>query len=77
MSGAQVPPGPLGAAARQSIGAAATIGRHLPGSGGRELLAVAAQAFVHGADVGAWIAAAVALAAIPVALTRLPGRATS
>jgi hypothetical protein len=77
MSGAPVPPGPLGAAARQSVGAAATIARHLPGSGGRDLLAVASQAFVHGADVGAWIAAAVALAAIPVAVTRLPGRGAS
>ena len=77
MSGAQVPPGPLGAAARQSIGAAAAISRHLPGSGGHELLAAASQAFVHGADAGAWIAAAVALAAIPVAVTRLPRRAAS
>ena len=77
MSGAHVPPGPLGAAARQSIGAAAAISRHLPGSGGHELLAAASQAFVHGADAGAWIAAAVALAAIPVAVTRLPRRAAS
>jgi len=77
MPAAQVPPGPLGTAARQSVGAAATIARHLPGRGGQDLLTMAAHAFVHGADVGAWIAAAVALAAIPVAVTRLPRRAVS
>ena len=75
MSTAPVPSGPLGTAARQSVGAAATIARHLPGRGGHDLLAMAANAFVHGAGAGAWIAAAVALAAIPVAITRLPRRA--
>ena len=75
MSTARVPAGPLGTATRQSIGAAATIARHLPG--GHDLLAAASTAFVHGADAGAWIAAAVALAAIPVAVTRLPRRAGS
>ena len=77
MSAAPVPAGPLGTAARQSVGAAATIARHLPGRGGQDLLTMAAHAFVHGADVGAWIAAAVALAAIPVAVTRLPRRTVS
>ena len=75
MSTARVPAGPLGTATRQSIGAAATIARHVPG--GHDLLAAASTAFVHGADAGAWIAAAVALAAIPVAVTRLPRRAGS
>ncbi len=74
MSAAHLPPGPLGTASSQSIGAAATIGRHLPGPAASDILHIASHAFVHGADAGAWICVAVALAAVPIAFARLPRR---
>ena len=48
-------------AARQSIGAAAAIARHLPAANARAFHATVASAFVHGAALGFAVAAGIAL----------------
>jgi EmrB/QacA subfamily drug resistance transporter len=64
---------PDGAAAR-SIGAAAGIGRHLPGPAADSLRATAAHAFVHGADLGVLVTAAVVVITAALGFRYLPAR---
>jgi EmrB/QacA subfamily drug resistance transporter len=61
--------------ARESVGAAATIGHRLPGPLGHELTGAAHRAFVHAVDHGLLAAAAVTLAGAIIAVRTLPGPA--
>jgi hypothetical protein len=65
----------LQALAAQSVGLATEIGKHVPGSIGQQLITGAHHAFVHAADQGVLIAAAVTLAGAIVALRCLPAPA--
>jgi hypothetical protein len=64
---------PAGPGAR-SIGAAASIAAHLPTTVAQSLHATAAHAFVHGADLGALVTAAVVLLTTAMIYRYLPGR---
>ncbi|WP_433471995.1 DHA2 family efflux MFS transporter permease subunit [Spirillospora sp. CA-142024] len=65
-----MPEGPAG----ESIGAAAGIAQHLPGPAAQSLRESAAQAFVHGADLGVLVTAAVILVTAALSVRYLPGR---
>ncbi|TDD89864.1 DHA2 family efflux MFS transporter permease subunit [Actinomadura darangshiensis] len=65
-----MPQGPAG----ESIGAAAGISRQLPGPAAESLRDTAAAAFVHGADLGVLVTAAVVLVTALLAVRYLPGR---
>jgi hypothetical protein len=67
--------GQLQHAARQSVGAAIEIAHRLPTPIGHELAFNAHHAFVHAADRGLLVAAAVTLAGALIALRALPGPA--
>jgi EmrB/QacA subfamily drug resistance transporter len=64
---------PAGPGAR-SIGAAASIAPHLPATAAQSLRATAAQAFVHGADLGALITVGIVLITTVLIFRFLPGR---
>ena len=59
----------------QSVGLATEIGKHTPGSSGHQIINSAHHAFVHAADQGVLIAAAVTLAGAIVAVRCLPAPA--
>ena len=59
----------------QSVGLATEIGKHIPGSLGRQIIISAHHAFVHAADQGVLIAAGVTLAGAIVAVRCLPAPA--
>jgi EmrB/QacA subfamily drug resistance transporter len=59
-------------AAGQSVGAAVEIAHRLPGAAGHDLSLIAHHAFVHAADRGLLVAAAITLAGAIVALRTLP-----
>ena len=65
------------AAARQSVGAAAAIARHVGGPHGAALFHSAAAAFVTGADRAVLVAAAATLAGVIVAARALRGTAVA
>jgi hypothetical protein len=58
-------PGTYAASARASVGAAVTIGHHLPGAAGQLLVAGARHAFISGADQDTLVALAAALLGRP------------
>ena len=62
----------LPAAARQSIGAAAEVARHIPAADGPAFHATVANAFVHGAALGFAVTACVVLLTAVVAYRYLP-----
>ncbi|MGA2929903.1 MAG: MFS transporter, partial [Solirubrobacteraceae bacterium] len=59
----------------QSVGLATEIGKHIPGSIGHQLIIDAHHAFVHAADQGVLIAAAITLAGAILAVRCLPAPA--
>jgi len=61
----------------QSIGLADQIARHIPAAGGQHLIAAAHHAFIHAADQGLLIAAAVTITTMILTAPRLPGRANA
>jgi hypothetical protein len=69
-------PGTYAASARASVGAAVTIGHHLPGPAGQLLVEGARHAFISGADQATLVALAAALLGAVVAAVFLPARAT-
>lgn len=70
---------PLGVAAQAntSIGAAVGVGGHIPGAAGHQLVDVARQAFVTGADHALLVAVITAAAGALVAARYLPSRAAA
>jgi EmrB/QacA subfamily drug resistance transporter len=60
------------AAARDSIGAAATVAAKAPGAQAQLVMAASRQAFTNGLNAASWVAAGVALAGAAVALVFLP-----
>lgn len=66
-----MPEGPAG----ESVAAAAAVAERLPGAAAASLHHTAAQAFVHGAGLGALVAAAVVLVTATLVYRHLPGRA--
>lgn len=69
-------PGAYAASAKASVGAAVTIGHHLPGPTGRLLVESARQAFISGADHATLVAVAAAVFGALVAALFLPARST-
>ncbi len=65
----------LQALASESVGLASEIGKHIPASIGRQLITGAHRAFVHAADHGLLIAAALTLIGAILAARCLPGPA--
>jgi EmrB/QacA subfamily drug resistance transporter len=68
-------PATVAAQAKASVGAAVTVGQHVPGSTGHNLVDAARQAFITGADHAMLIAVAAALLGSLVAARFLPARA--
>lgn len=68
---------PIAQAAGRSVGAATEIAHELPALIGHELATAAHRAFVHAADRGLLVAAAVTLAGVIIAARTLPGPARS
>jgi EmrB/QacA subfamily drug resistance transporter len=68
-------PAPYAAEAKTSVGAAVTIGQHLPGPAGRLLVDSARSAFISGADHAVIVAVAAALLGAVAAALFLPARA--
>ena len=67
-------PGPAGAAAEESIGAANAIAAQLPPEAGKPLLAAAGDAYVQAMGVGLGVGAALMFAGALVVARRLPRR---
>ena len=65
---------PAAATAGESIGAASAIAAQVGGPDGQAVLQAAPEAFIHAADRGVIVAAAVALAGGVVVWRSLPGR---
>jgi EmrB/QacA subfamily drug resistance transporter len=71
-----LPAGPA-AQAQSSVGAAVTVGRHIPGPIGQELINEARQAFLTGADRAVLVAVGAAMIGAIVAAVFLPARASA
>jgi EmrB/QacA subfamily drug resistance transporter len=70
-------PAPYASQAKASVGAAVTIGRHVPGSVGHALVDAARQAFISGADRALLVAVGAALVGALAAAWFLPARSTT
>ncbi len=77
IAGAPRIPADMGTAAGESIGAASAVADRLDGPAGQALLQAAQEAFVHAADRGVLIAAAVALAGAVAVWLTLPAHDTA
>ena len=70
-------PTAFAAQARSSVGAAVTVGQHIPGPYGHDLVDTARQAFVTGSDHAMMVATAAALLGAVVAARFLPARSSA
>jgi len=70
-------PASAAAQAQTSVGAAVTVGRHIPGLVGEELINGARQAFLTGADRAVLVAVGAAMVGAIVAAVFLPARAVA
>jgi hypothetical protein len=68
-------PAPYAAQAKASVGAAVTIGRHVPGPLGQQLVDTARHTFISGADQAMFVAVAAGLLGAAAAALFLPARA--